>query len=367
MRQPATIKDVATRAGCGIGTVSRVLNNSGPASANMRQRVLEAAKDLEFEFSEVGRSLQSNHTRTIGVVVPSLVNPVYADAVQGVQEVFQKAGYQTLLACTNYDNDTETNAIRTLIAKQVDGFVLTVSDAAESEGLALIQRREVPHCLLFNMAPDGQSSWSVDDRAAAHMVAYAFSENRHTHIGFLALRLQRSDRARQRFEGFSQGCAEFGMRPPALLELDEGSEHLTGHLRDFLIENPEITGLFASNDFLALSVMRSLRNLGLRVPQDLSIIGFDGIDMGKMVSPTLATIETRPSFLAAGASRTVLSKIDGTAHPEIPDPDHTFVFRSGGSLAPLAAERRDDKTIASTSPSQIRPIQTRKPKQERST
>ncbi len=82
----ATIKDVAQRAGCGVATVSRVLNNKGSASAKMRAKVMTAVKELDFHFSEVGRSLQSNTTRTIGCVVPSIENPVYADAVQGAQE-----------------------------------------------------------------------------------------------------------------------------------------------------------------------------------------------------------------------------------------------------------------------------------------
>ena len=135
LKQPVTIKDVAMRAGCGVATVSRVLNNTGSASAEMRGRVMAATDALGFEFSEVARSLQSSTTRTIGCVVPSLANPVFADAVQGAQEAFQLAGYQTLLLCTNYDPEFEVQAIRTLTAKKVDGFVLTVSDALNSEGL----------------------------------------------------------------------------------------------------------------------------------------------------------------------------------------------------------------------------------------
>ena len=86
MHQSATIKDVAIKAGCGVATVSRVLNNTGSASPEMRKRVAAAVKELDFQFSEVGRSLQSSTTRTIGFVVPSIANPVYADALQGAQE-----------------------------------------------------------------------------------------------------------------------------------------------------------------------------------------------------------------------------------------------------------------------------------------
>lgn len=334
-----------------MATVSRVLNNSGSASAEMRIRVLAATDALGFEFSEVGRSLQSNTTRTIGCVVPSLANPVFADAVQGAQEAFQLAGYQTLLVCTNYDSQFETQAIRMLTAKQVDGFVLTVSDAHSSEGLELIQRRGIPHCLLFNMAPEKEQSWSVDDRSAATMVSDAFTEKGHTHVGFLALKFKSSDRARQRYQGFVEGCSRNSMKMPALLEIDEDSHELTSLLKEFLHENPTLTGIFASNDFLALATVRSLRALGLCVPDDLSIVGFDGIEVGTMVEPSLATIVTDPRMMGSGAARTVLSVIASKQPPNLPDPKTTFSFRAGGSLASAAAERADGEKAATLSPS----------------
>ena len=367
MRQPATIKDVALRAGCGMATVSRVLNNTGPASADMRDRVMAAVKELDFQFSEVGRSLQSSTTRTIGCVVPSIANPVYADAVQGVQDVLLRAGYQTLLICTNYDTEIETQAIRTLIAKHVDGLVLTISDPKTSEALAFIESRQVPHCLLFNMPPANHKSWSVHDQAAAGRVADAFCENNHKRTGFLALKFQSSDRARQRYNGFVEGCARNGMHQPALLEIDESNEDLTDLLGAFLQDNPGITGIFASNDFLALAAMRSARELSLNVPGDLSIVGFDGIGFGSMVMPSLATIVTDPRMLGSGAGETVLSMIDGSAAPEMPSPDQTFHFRAGGSLMPLVAESEDDEKVAAFPPSNDPTYKTAKIQQERST
>ena len=354
LRQPATIKDVALKAGCGVATVSRVLNNTGPASAGMRERVLAAVTELDFQFSEVGRSLQSSRTGTIGCVVPSIANPVYADTVQGTQEVFQRAGFQTLLVCTNYNASIEEQAIRTLIAKQVDGIVLTVSDAKSSKGLSLIESRQVPHCLLFNTAPDNHVSWAVDDYAAAAAVSDKFAENKHVQTGFLALNFQSSDRARQRYEGFVERCVYNGMSKPALLEVEEDSPELTYLLDKFLRDNPGLSGIFASNDLLALATIRSARKLSLDVPGDLSIVGFDGIKIGLMVEPSLATISTDPRMLGTYAGDTVLSMINGSALPSMPDTYQTFSFRDGGSLAPLAAESSDDGKAA-TFPSSIDP------------
>ena len=363
LHQPSTIKDVALRAGCGVATASRVLNNTGPASAKMRDRVLAAANDLEFQFSEIGRSLQSSTTKTIGCVVPSIANPAYADAVQGAQDVFMAAGYQMLLICTNYDVKIEVQAIQTLIAKQVDGLVLTVSDPETSEALAIIERRQVPHSLLYNMAPRNHTSWSVDDHAAAKKVADKFYKNNHVNIGFLALKFLSSDRARKRYEGFVDGCASNGMRDPALLLLEANLQDntMTKLLGEFLEQNPDITGIFASNDFLALATIRAARELGVEVPGDLSIVGFDGIGFGTLVEPSLATIATDPRMLGSGAGQTVLSLINGVDElPKTPDADQTFHFRDGGSLAPYIAESKDGDKVAALSPSHNPTHKTRK-------
>lgn len=353
MKRAATIKDVARRAGCGVSTVSRVLNGTGPASPETRQRVVAAAQVLSFEFSEIGRSLQSKTTRTIGCVVPSLANPVFAEAVQGLQEAVQQAGYQLLLICSNYNVELETDAIRTLLAKQVDGLVLTVSDAHTSEGLEIVKQRGLPCCLMFNHSPGVLPAVSVDDLGAARAVAGAFAVAGHVHTGFIALRFQISDRSRQRFEGFASACRDNGMAPPALLQIDEDSGNLSVLLQGLLSENVGLSGLFASNDFLALAAIRATRSLGKRVPEDLSIVGFDGIKVGTMIEPSLATIETAPKTMGSGAAATVLAAIDGEAPPQLYDPRRSFKFRPGGSLAPRSAEiNGDGKVAAFPSPSQ---------------
>ena len=352
MKRKASIKDVAQYAGCGVATVSRVLNETGPAASGTRQRVLEAAERLQFEFSEIGRSLQSQTTRTIGCVVPSLVNPVFADAVQGLQDEVQEAGYQLLLTCSNYSADLEANAIRTLLAKQVDGLVITVSDGETSEGLQLIRQRKVPCCLMFNDFSDDLPASSIDNHGAARAVADAFAGAGHMQTSFLALRFNSSDRSHQRFEGFAAACRDHGMAPPVLLQIDEGGDDLTALLLELLRANSEISGIFASNDFLALAAIRTARSLGRHVPGDLSVVGFDGIEVGSMIEPSLATIETKPKRIGNVAAEIVLSAIKGEQAPTQRDPRLSFNFRPGGSLAPRRVEIDDGGAMAAFPSSQ---------------
>jgi DNA-binding LacI/PurR family transcriptional regulator len=134
-----------------------------------------------------------------------------------------------------------------------------------------------------------------------------------------------------------------------LLEIDEDSQDLTVLLKNFITNHPTLSGIFVSNDFLALATIRSARELGLNVPKDLSIVGFDGIEVGEMVEPSLATIVTDPKLMGAGAARTVLSIIDEIPPPDLPDPNKTFSFRDGGSLA-STAEKANDERGATLSP-----------------
>ena len=355
LRRP-TIKDVAQRAGCGIATVSRVLNGQGSSSEQTRSKVLAAAEALGFEFNDLGRSLQSNSTRTIGCIVPSLANPVFAEVVQAAQAEANRAGYQLILACSDYDGGLETKAIRTLLAKQVDGLIVTVGDARTSEGLELIRAKRTPCCLVYNTPPDngpgdGFAAWTVDNRGAADAVAEGFARQGHSCTGFLALEFGRSDRSRERYEGFVAACARLGMAHPVLLEIEEQEGRLLQLLGAMLAEHRGITGIFASNDYLALAAMKAARDLGMQVPADLSIVGFDGISTGLMGEPNLSTVVTDPKAMGRGAAQTVLARLAGLEPPGRPDPAHTFSFRQGGSLGPPSAGKSDGGEAATSPPS----------------
>jgi DNA-binding LacI/PurR family transcriptional regulator len=359
VKSKVTIKDVARKAGCGVATVSRVLNGSGSTSEKTREKVLAAAQSLGFVFSDIGRSLQSSTTRTIGCIVPSLANPIFADAVQGIQEEAKRQGYQLLLACSKYDAEEEMEAARLLLAKQVDGIILTVNDTENSEALGMIESREIPACLMFNRPTMTIPASGIDNFAAAHHVAEAFHSKGHHHTGFLALNFQSSDRSRERFLGFQKGCRAFGMAEPVLLEIEEQSGDLSHLLHDLLAAHDDLTGIFASNDFLALAAIREAKNLERSVPQDLSIVGFDGIEIGRMVEPSLATIETDARQMGSMAARYVLTQLvrnRNSEHSSLIELDQkalrlSYHFRSGGSLATSGAKTTDGEEAATSSPS----------------
>lgn len=348
-RPKITIKDVAREAGCGIATASRVLNKSGPASAETRERVTKAARDLGFSFSAIGRALQGGRSMTVGCLVPSLANPVFAEAVQGVQEVLSGAGYQLLIASSNYDGDTDNDAIATLSAKEVDGLILTMVAPERSAALEQARARGLPVSLMFHDPLDGFLTAHVDNFEAAREVARRFADLGHTRTAFLSLRFASSDRSRNRYAGFHAECRARGLPDPALIELSETEANTPDLLAETLASLGSATAVFASNDFLAIAVQKAARLMGKSVPRDLSVVGFDGIEIGRLLDVPLATIETAPDAMGRQAARTLLNMLQG--EPCTQSPPLPFHFRAGATLARPRAKNRDDDRGATRPPS----------------
>lgn len=335
-----TIKDVALAAGCGVATASRVLNNSGPASADVRERVERAARDMGFSFSATGRALQSRRSMTVGCLVPSLANPVFAEAVQGVQAELSGSGYQLLISCSNYDERADNAAIEMLLSKDADALIATMVAPDRSIALTNAIRRGLPVSLMFHDPLEGFVTSYVDNFEAAREVARQFAEVGHRRTGFLALRFSTSDRSRNRYAGFHAECRARGLPDPALIEIGEAEATHPESLAAILCQYPKLTAIFASNDFLAISVQKAARLLGWRVPQDLSVAGFDGIEIGKLLEVPLATIETEPEAMGRQAARIILEHLQGRALGQLPA--LPFLFRAGATLVAPNPGKNDD-------------------------
>lgn len=348
-KSKTTIKDVARAAGCGIATASRVLNRSGPASPDTRARVEQAARDLGFSFSAAGRALRSSRSMTVGCLVPSLANPVFADAVQGVQQALAGEGYQVLIASSDYDHDGDNEALSTLIDKDVDALIVTMVAPERSAALRRAAERGVPVCLMFHDPVAGYPSAYVDNFEAAREVARRFAALGHQRTAFVALRFASSDRSRNRYAGFADECARLGLAAPALIELSARDAARPDVLAAELARHPALTAVFASNDFLAIALQRAAPLLGWQVPDDLSVVGFDGIAIGRLLDRPLATVETAPDQMGRLAAGHVLQMMQGDA-PSVPAP-LPATFRAGATLAAPRAESRDDDQVAPRSPS----------------
>lgn len=332
-RRATTIKDVARKVRCSIASVSRVVNDSGPVSAVLRRRIAAAVAELDFRPSEVGRSLVLKRSRTIGVLVPSVTNPVFADCLAGLQETARRAGHAVLIAQSDYEPGREVEAIAPLIAERPAGLVLTVCDPAASEARLRAAAAGIPTVLLFNEAAAvGDAVVTVDNRGAGREIAEALIRHGHRRISFVAGRFAASDRARARFEGVCDALEAAGLpvAPPVEIDFIDGPDRID--LSDLMAQSRP-TAIVASNDLLAIGVVAALRRHGLSVPDDVSVAGFDGIAIGRLIAPALATIEWPARAMGAAAAAMLLDLVAGNAAAAARVVSLPHVFRPGGTLA----------------------------------
>lgn len=347
-----TIHAVARRAGCSIATVSRVINGSANTSPDIRERVEEAIRTFRYRPSDIGRSLKTRKSRTIGIVVPSLTNPVFASSVTGVEELARANGRAVLLSATEYHGEREDEIVETLLAKKVEGLVLTVADADACPILERLDEARLPYVLLYNQpAATERIAFSVNNVAAARELTQRLIALGHRRIAFVAGRFRTSDRSLLRYQGCVQAMKEAGLPAPVVVEVDYVGDR-PGALSALLEDLESATALLCSNDLLAISVISALRDLGRRVPNDVSVAGFDGIAIGTMIEPKLATIEQPTRLMGKQAMETLLALCEGA-----PVKRGTRLlehrFRPGASLAaaPGKGNGGSDAAIADIDPS----------------
>lgn len=314
MSKPPTIREVARRAGVSVATVSRVMNGRGPVSERTRLTVDEAIRETGFRPNVIGRGLKTARSGTLGVLVPSLQNPIFADAVQGIERAAEAGGYRILLTSSNYLPEKEAAAIDVLLCNRVEGLVLTVADESTSRALEFLVRAHVPFVLVFN--PAGTASHSIvtiDNYAAARDIVSRLMRMGHRRIAMIAGDSQASDRSNLRRAGYEQALVDGGLRPGPVIEVGFDSRDLARHCRFLLSCDPAPTALFCSTDMLAIAAIRGFAALGLGVPDDISVAGFDGIEVGQCMSPSLATVVQPAEDMGMRAVEHLLERLDAGA------------------------------------------------------
>lgn len=313
----ANIKDVAVRAQVSIATVSRYVNRTGQVRDQTAQRIQHAIDELGFRPNVIGRSLKMATTQTIGVVIPSLSNPVFAESVAGITDVSRDARYSLMFTSTDYDPDAEIRAVTSLLEHRVTGLVLTVADPDNSPALDALDASDVPYVLVYNQpGQHARPTVTVDNVAAGRDVAAALIDLGHRRLGMVSGAFTASDRAIARRDGFARRIDEEGLAAPIIREIDFVSMNAAMVLAEMFADPATApTALFCSNDLLAISVIGALERMGVRVPEHVSVIGFDGIAVGTQLHPRLATVAQPAREMGRVAARQLLGRIQGEGAP----------------------------------------------------
>ena len=296
-----TIYDVAKRASTSASTVSRVLNNTGyPVRETLRQSILTAAHDLGYVPNLVAKSLKSNKTKDIGVIIPTITNPFYSSVILGVEEEANKCGYNILLCNSSRDVEKEKKYIQSLYQKQIRGFIIS-SVAQKKDNVFASLHKDTHLVLLDQVVSDVECSRiNFDCQKGAYMAVEHLIKNGHEKIAFISTPLTRWTR-KEIFKGYKKALKAFNLplNEDYLMILNseedsdvEGFEFKTGRLSAemFVSKQVDATAVFAVNDMTAFGFIQEVTKLGKKVPKDVSIVGFDDISFASMFTPALTTI-----------------------------------------------------------------------------
>ncbi len=337
---PATLRDVARLAGVHPGTVSRALNPQTRGLVNERtaRRVLDAAEELGYRPNPIARGLRTNRSHTIGVLVPDLMNPLFAAVVRGIEDGLREAGYTPLIANTDNDAERERSAYEAMSARQVDGFI--AATAVRDHWLLEDRASRGAKVVLVNRRVDSDAIPAVigDDRTGVRLAVEHLAELGHRRIAHVA-------GSQALYTGWSRHVGFRDAMCSRELRLDDDlivfSETFTTRegarcCAELLDRRRDFTAVVAGNDLLALGCYDALEERGLRCPEDVSVVGYNDMPFVDRFRPPLTTVRVPHYELGSIAAELMLEQLqelDTPARQLLLPPE--LVVR--GSTAPAAS------------------------------
>lgn len=312
----ATIKDVAARAGISYTTVSHVLNNTRHVSPEVRGKVEAAIAELNYVPSAVARSLKARATATIGLLIPSGINPYFAELARGIEDCCERNGYCVILCNSDDDPAKQRNYLRILLEKRIDGLIL--ASGGDDPGFAqALQALRIP-CLVVDRALHGvdTDTLRIDHEQGGYLATRYLLDLGHRHIACIAGPVQ-TGVATLRVQGYQRALAEAGLQTPAdgVVTCDFSSPGGYQAASGLLAAGCPATAIVAGNDMIGFGVLRAAAERGISVPGQLSVIGFDDIQMSRYVYPALSTVGQSILQLGERAAERLLARI---ARPRVP-------------------------------------------------
>jgi len=331
-----TIKDVAREVGVSINTVSRALNGKPDVSPETRRLVLKAAQRLNYMPNKLARGLRSNKTGIIGVIVADIANPFFSAVVKGMGKAAKELGYSIILQDTSENYKNEEEAIQIMISEQVDGLLITPVQT-EKRSIHMLQESGIPFVLVARYFDDADTDYVVaDDVQGGYLATAHLIEKGHEKIAFINGPAYNSS-AIERFQGYKKALEEhdIGLNESLIrngaLTMEDGYTYGKALLMD---HDPQPTALFTFSDFVALGAMKAVREAGLRIPEDIAIVGYDDIDFAFCLESPLTTIRFPKREIGEEAISVLEKKIDGQkCHSNLKIPVELVIRQSSLSTA----------------------------------
>ncbi len=314
---PPTMHEVAEEAGVSIATVSRVINGNRPVSDKLEQRVRDAMRKLHYHPSSVARSLKVQESRLVGVLIPILEHPAYSRMASSVERSLFDNGYRGLV-CNSEENEERENAyIEMLLRQRVDGIIINTS-ARNPAYLRELDKNDVPIVLFDRMIADVACHQVFCDNTHGGYTAVEYLAGLgHRRVGVIAAPAY-PEPIKRRMEGVRQAMQDYGLdNDPALVKIGDSQMFDMGYAatRELLSLKERPTAIFALTDVTAVGVMHAARELGVRIPDELSIMGYDNIPIASYMLPPLTTIAQPLVEMGATAVDLLLKSIHNPGTP----------------------------------------------------
>ncbi len=309
-----TIKDIARISGYGIGTVSRVINKQPSVSDKARRRIEEVIDELQFERNTSAQFLKQQKGSDITIVITGNGNPLFSDILEQIQSKLEERGEDTSVVFVDELADPVSEAVRICTARKPKGLIFLGGMSEHFRNS--FGKINVPAVLLTNTGESldfkNLSSFATDDYTASREAVRYLIENGHQHIGVIGGFLEEESFVRRRLKAVEDEMREHG------LEFYEKDNYLECRFsvsagyesaRVLLDKNPGMTAVYALGDSIAMGLIRALHDMHRRVPEDISVIGFDGIEMGRYFTPRLCTMKQDTGILAEKGVQTLMNKL----------------------------------------------------------
>jgi LacI family transcriptional regulator len=306
--------DVAAAAGVSVATVSAAVNGTAPVSKELRERIENAIQAIGYKRNAVARSLKMGTTKTIGLVVADITNPFFTDVVAVIQDVLHRAGYAVMLCCTDENASLQEEQISLLLDRMVDGLI--IAPAGDDEALRrLVRGASVPVVLIDRVCHDLEADAVVlDNQHAVKAAAKYIIDLGHRSIGYISGSLDTST-GRDRLAGYRAALEEAGIdRADEFVRLGNFREKDAYMATMQLLTRPDRpSAIFAANNLMVIGVMKAIRDMGLRCPDDISVASFDDFPWADVFQPNLTTIAQPVQAIGEQAAELILSRIAGSA------------------------------------------------------
>src|SRR5438270_2523212 len=343
----ANMQEIARMAGVSLGTVSHVLNNTARVREPMRKRVLDAVQAAGYQPSQLARGLRRDKTNMIGMIIPDITNPFFPAVVRGAEDVAFSNGYRLILCNTDNDHSKELIHLNELRTYLPAGLIVIPSNFSDLTAQAESYRRAGTGVVCVDRLPKNWNGDSVtaNNEAGAYNATRHLLRLGHTRLATITGPLHFTN-AKERLGGFKRAMKEAKLHLSPEYAQETSFDKQGGYAKTLILLRliPRPTAIFAGNDMIALGALLAVREAGLRCPEDVSIMGFDDLDLAETTNPSLSSVSQSGYQLGTTAARLLLDRRQGDASPA----KHVVLetlLKLRHSVAPPLGETQDNSSV----------------------